>query len=131
MTQSIQQATNINEITGEIVDCCFRIHKSLGPGLLERVYEDCLCYELQQRNILFERQKSLSITYERLTIDDAFRLDLLVNGDVIVELKSIENLLPIHEAQILTYMKLTNMRLGLLINFNVPLIKNGIRRFKL
>ncbi len=121
----------MNEITGEIVDCCYKIHKSLGPGLLEKVYEECLCYELNKREISCERQKILSIRYEELTIENAFRLDLVVNGNIIVELKSIDCLLPIHEAQILTYMKLTNISLGLLVNFNIPLIKNGIRRFKL
>lgn len=131
MSQSVQQLATTNEITGEIVDCSFKIHKTLGPGLLERVYEDCLCYELSRRGIPCERQRPLSIQYEELTIQDAFRLDLVVNNEVIVELKSIETLLLLHEAQILTYMKLTRIPLGLLINFNVPLIKNGIRRFRL
>ncbi len=120
-----------NEVTGEIVDSCINIHKSLGPGLLEKVYEECLCYELNKRDLVCERQKILSIQYDDLTVQNAFKLDLLVEGTVIVELKSIDCLQPIHDAQILTYMKLTRMPLGLLINFNVPLLKNGLKRFKL
>jgi len=121
----------INDITGEIVDASLKIHKALGPGLLERVYEDCLFYELEQRKLKVTKQQRIPIHYEELIIGEAFRLDLFVEDAVIVELKSAEALLPIHEAQILTYMKLANITTGLLINFNVPLIKNGIKRFKL
>lgn len=121
----------INDITGEIVDASLKVHKTLGPGLLEKVYEDCLSHELTKRNIPFTRQESVPVQYDDLLIHGAFRLDLFVAERVIIELKSADTLLPIHEAQILTYMKLTNVEIGLLINFNVPLIKNGIKRFKL
>jgi len=120
-----------NKISGEIVDSCLKIHRALGPGLLEKVYEECLFYELNQRGISYQKQKTLPVCYEKLIVENAFRLDLLVKDRIIVELKRIELVLPIHEAQILTYMKLTKIPLGLLINFNVPLIKDGIKRFVL
>lgn len=128
---SVTEVVNINDITGTIVDASLKIHRNLGPGLLERVYEECLCYELRKREIRFERQKLIPVLYDDIVIEGAFRLDLLVDGRVIVELKSVETILPIHEAQILTYMKLAQQPLGLLINFNVPLVKDGIKRFKL
>ena len=124
-------AKNINDVTGEIVDASLKVHKSLGPGLLEKVYEDCLFYELEARKLKVSRQDRLPVHYEELVIQDAFRIDLLVEDSVIVELKSVDKLLHIHEAQILTYMKLARVDLGLLINFNMPLIKDGIKRFKI
>ena len=128
---SFTEVQNINDITGEIVDASIKIHRALGPGLLERVYEECLCFELQKRNLKVERQKQLSVLYEELFIESAFRLDMLVEDTVIIELKSAELMIPVYEAQILTYMKLAHKPLGLLINFNVPLVKDGIKRFKL
>jgi len=119
---------SLNDITGEIVDASITIHKELGPGLLERIYEDALCYELEQRNLKFERQKELSVPYKTITLPSKFRLDLIVENEVIVELKQCEKLLPIHEAQILTYLKITNRRVGLLLNFNQTLMKQGIKR---
>ncbi len=111
-----------------VVDCAFRVHSNLGPGLLESVYEVCLAYELNKAGIPFEKQVSLPVFYDNLRLEAGLRLDFLVSGTVIVELKAVESLLPIHQAQLLTYLKLTGHRLGLLINFNVPLIKDGIRR---
>lgn len=128
---SFTEVQNINDITGEIVDASIKVHRSLGPGLLERVYEECLCFELDKRGMRIERQKQVSVLYEELLIESAFRLDVLVEDTVIVELKSAELMLPVYEAQILTYMKLARKPLGLLINFNVPLVKDGIKRFKL
>jgi len=124
--ESIPQSTE--QIATEIVDAAFRVHTNLGPGLLESVYEVCLCYELSQRKLSFERQLSLPVVYGGVSIDAGLRIDLLVADCVIVELKAVEKLLPVHEAQVLTYLKLTEKRVGLLINFNVVRIKDGIRR---
>jgi GxxExxY protein len=112
----------------QIVDIAFSIHKQLGPGLLESVYEKCFCYELAIRNIPFQRQKEVSIIYNNLKIDDGLRLDLLIEELIIVELKAQENFHPVWEAQMLSYLKLSQKRLGFLINFHIPLIKDGIKR---
>jgi GxxExxY protein len=111
-----------------VIDAALAVHKSLGPGLLESVYEACLIHELSLRQIPVQSQLLLPVTYREMRLEAGLKLDLLVANCVIVELKSVETLLPIHEAQLLTYLKLTNHRLGLLINFNVPLLKNGIKR---
>lgn len=124
-------APEVDEVARQIVDSAFQVHKKLGPGLLESVYERCLCHELTKRNLVYESQKNLPIAYDDLKIESGLRLDLLVTDSIIVELKEIESLLPIHEAQLLTYLKLSSKRLGFLINFNVPLIKDGIRRIAL
>lgn len=112
----------------QVVDIAINIHKQLGPGLLESVYEKCFCYELSQRQIGFLRQKETPILYNDLKIDDGLRLDLLVEDLVIIELKAQENYHPVWEAQLLSYLKLTSKRLGFLINFHVPLMKDGIKR---
>lgn len=114
-----------------VVDCAFRVHSNLGPGLLESVYEVCLAHEMHKAELPFEKQVSLPVVYDHIRLDAGLRLDFLVGRAVIVELKAVESLLPIHQAQLLTYLKLTGHRLGLLINFNVPLIKDGIRRIVL
>ncbi len=111
-----------------LIDAAFAVHKTLGPGLVEPVYEACLCYELSQRNIKFRKQLDLPVVYKNVRLDAKLRIDLLVEECLIVELKSVERIHPLFEAQLLTYMKLTNQRLGLLINFNVPLFKDGIKR---
>ena len=115
-------------LASEIVDIAIKIHKALGPGLLESVYEKCFVYELSERGIRCQRQKDVPIVYESLKVDDGLRLDLLVDDLVIIELKAQENYHPVWEAQLLSYLKLTNKRLGMLINFHVPLVKNGIKR---
>ena len=112
----------------EIVDIAFKVHKELGPGLLESVYAKCFYYELIERNIKYEKQKEVPIVYNGLIIDEGLRLDLLVDDLVIVEFKAQENYHPVWEAQLLSYLKLTGKRLGMLINFHVPLIKDGIKR---
>ena len=117
-----------NIIAKIIVDCCFKIHTTLGPGLLESVYEELLCYELQQRKLSFTRQKGISVVYEKVKMDLGFRADIIVENTVIVEIKSVENIAQVHPKQLLTYLRLTNLKLGLLINFNEALIKNGITR---
>jgi GxxExxY protein len=115
----------------EVVGIAYRIHKQLGPGLLESIYEKCFCYELQNRGIPYLRQKAVPIVYEKLLIEEGLRLDILVAGEIIIELKAQEVFHPIWEAQLLSYLKLSNKRLGFLINFHVPLIKNGIKRIVL
>lgn len=121
----------LNSISGAIVDCSIRVHKELGPGLLENVYEVCLMKELVALGLGVKRQVILPVIYKGEKIDIDFKIDLLVEDDVIVELKSVETILPVHEAQLLTYLKLSEKKLGLLINFNVKLLKDGIRRFVL
>ena len=118
-------------IAREIVDSAVAVHRTLGPGLLESVYEQCLAYELQSRSYRIDRQVALPVLYRDVRLEAGFRIDVLVNDLVVIELKTVERLLPIHEAQLLTYLKLSGKRLGLLVNFNVPLIKEGIRRMAL
>jgi GxxExxY protein len=115
-------------IAAAVVDAAFKVHSTLGPGLLESVYEACLCHELGQRGIPFQVQAALPVVYDGTRLDAGLRLDLLVASQVIVELKAVEKMVPLFDAQLLTYLKLTGLRLGLLINFNVPLIRDGIRR---
>ena len=122
------ETQSFGEITEQVIGACIEIHKQLGPGLLESAYEECLCYELSLLGIQFERQRPLAVKYKSISLDCGYRLDLVVEDKVILELKIVEHLLPIHEAQLLTYLKLSGLTLGLLINFNVPLLKNGIKR---
>lgn len=117
------------EITHEIIGGAIEVHRFLGPGLLEFAYEECLARELQLRNVKVERQKPIPIVYKDVKLDCGYRLDLQVESRIVVELKAIEALAPIHEAIILTYMRLSGCRLGLLINFNVPVLKDGIKRY--
>ncbi len=112
-----------------IVDAAFTVHQRLGPGLLERIYEVCFCHELSKRNIETQRQVPVPIYYDDISFEEGLRLDVLVDRQVICELKAVDKDHPAWEAQILSHLKLTGLRLGFLINFNVPLIKNGIRRF--
>ncbi len=115
-------------IASSIVQAAYRVHSQLGPGLLENVYEVCFCHELHKMGLQFQRQVIVPVVYDNITFDEGFRLDVLVEELVVCELKAIQQLAPIHEAQLMSYMKLTGKRLGFLINFNVPLIKRGIRR---
>ena len=115
-------------IASNIVDAAIKVHRALGPGLLESVYERCLDHELRMRGLRVEHQKLFPIIYEGLQLESALRIDLIVEDCVILELKSVETLLPVHEAQLLTYLKLSGKRLGFLLNFNVPLMRDGIRR---
>ena len=120
---------NINDITYKIIGCAYEVHKILSPGLLESTYETCLCYELEKQGLKFEKQKELMINYKGATLNNGYRKDILVEDSIVLELKSVENLLPIHTAQILTYLKLSEHNLGLLINFNVTNLQNGIHRY--
>jgi GxxExxY protein len=116
----------VNSLTGRIIGAAIEVHKALGPGLLESTYEECLCHELGQRKMRFERQRDLPISYKGLKLDCGYRLDILVEGIVILELKACEKIEPIHRAQLLTYLRLSGLKIGLLINFNVEVLKNGI-----
>jgi GxxExxY protein len=116
------------EITEAIIGAAIEVHRHLGPGLLESVYEAILAYELTERGLLVDRQKAVAIDYKGLRFNEGFKLDLLVAQEVIVELKCVDGLLPIHEAQLLSYLKLTACKVGLLINFKVPVLRQGIKR---
>ena len=130
-TQRIPIPDAVNETSGVIVDAAFQVHKTLGPGLLESVYEECLRYELSNRELEVKQQVQVPLMYKELQFDCGFRIDLLVNDEVVVEVKAVEAVLPIHSAQLLTYLKITEHHVGLLINFNKTKIKNGIHRFVL
>ncbi|GAB4023634.1 GxxExxY protein [Spirosoma koreense] len=117
-----------NELSRIIVDCALKVHRTLGPGLLESAYEECLAYELLNADLFVERQKQLPVIYESIKLDAGYRVDLIIEQKVIIELKAVESITDVHLAQLLTYLRLSGCRLGLLINFNVSLLKNGIRR---
>jgi len=120
---------NINDITKAIIGAAICVHRELGPGLLESAYEVCLAYELTRRKLKIERQKALPVVYRGVELDCGYRIDLLVEKHVVVELKAVESLEPIHDAQLLSYLKLSGCGVGLLTNFNVKVLKDGIRRF--
>ena len=117
------------ELSEQVLGCAIEVHRQLGPGLLESTYEQCLAHELSQLNIPFKLQVELPVEYKQIKLDCGYRIDLLVDNRIVVELKSVDQLLPIHEAQILTYLKLSGVSVGLLINFNVTVLKKGVRRF--
>lgn len=119
----------INVLTNKVLGLAFEVHTQLGAGLLESTYESCLFYELKENNINVEKQKKLPIIYKGIQLDTDYRIDLLIDNQLIIELKSVEALQPVHSAQLLTYMKLSNLKYGLLLNFNVPHLKQGIKRF--
>ena len=120
--------TAINDVTGSVVDGAMKVHTQLGPGLLESAYQACLAYELTKRGLDVQTQVAVPVIYDEVRIDCGYRVDLLVEGSVLVEIKAVSNLLPIHEAQLLSYLKLGGFRAGLLINFHVPRLKEGIKR---
>lgn len=119
----------LNQITEKIIGCAIEVHKRLGPGLLESAYEECLSYELQNAGLRINRQVAVPVVYKEIKLECGYRIDILVENTVIIELKSIDAFAPVHEAQILTYMKFANKSIGLLINFNVSLLKEGIKRY--
>ena len=119
---------DINDLTGEVIGAAIEVHKNLGPGLLESIYEECLCKELELRAIPYKRQQELPVEYKGFKLNSMYRLDVVVAKKLIVELKACDSLQPIHEAQLLTYLKLMGIKVGLLINFNVPVLKDGIKR---
>jgi GxxExxY protein len=118
-----------NQITSEIIRCAINVHKILGPGLLESAYEECLAFELSKSGLQIERQIPVPVIFKDIKLQCGYRIDILVENTVVIELKSVDALAPIHEAQILTYLKFSNKKIGLLINFNVTLLKNGIKRY--
>lgn len=122
-------AKDIEIIARKIVDSAFTVHKNLGPGLLEKVYEACLCHELQKRDLTYKRQIDIPIKYDGIIFQEGLRLDVLVEDKIICELKAVDQVNPVWEAQIISHLKLTGLTLGFLINFNVPLMKKGIKRF--
>ena len=119
----------LNKLTERIIGAAIEVHRHLGPGLLESAYETCLAYELEQLGLAVERQKALPLVYKEIRLDQGYRIDLLVEQKVIVELKVVEQITPVHEAHVLSYLKFSGCQVGLLLNFNVKLLKNGIRRF--
>lgn len=119
---------DLNDITERVIGACIEIHRQLGPGLLESAYEECLAYELTQLGVKYQRQLALPVLYKGVRLDCGYRIDLLVEEAVIVELKTVERLLPVHSAQLLTYLKMTHLTVGLLIHFYVPTLRDGIKR---
>jgi GxxExxY protein len=119
----------LNYLSHLVIGCAIEVHKELGPGLLESAYEECLAYELEKASLRFERQKAVRLKYKMLELDCGYRLDFLIEDQLVVEIKSVSELIPIFDAQILTYLKLSNLPLGLLMNFNAPILKNGLKRF--
>jgi len=122
---------NIENIASVIVDSILEVHKNIGPGYLEKIYEDCLFLELQSRKLLVERQKPLKMRYKEFDIPTVYYLDIVVENAIIIELKAVEKLLPVHQAQIMSYMKMADIELGFLMNFNTDLMKNGLKRIAL
>ena len=119
----------LNDLTREIIGAAIEVHKQLGPGMLESAYEECLSYELDVRGLSVARQKPVPVVYKEVKLECGYRIDILVNDTVVLELKSVDVLAPIHEAQVLTYMRFAKRKIGLLINFNVTVLKNGIKRY--
>jgi GxxExxY protein len=117
-----------SDLTDIVIGCAIEVHRALGPGLLESAYEECLCYELAARALAFERQKNLPLHYKDVQLEVGYRLDLFIENRLVVELKCVERILPIHEAQLMTYLRLTKVKTGLIINFLTPVLKDGIRR---
>lgn len=120
---------SINELSRIIIGCAIEVHKKLGPGLLESAYQECLYYELKNRNLQVLKEKSIPIVYKEIKLDHGYRIDLLVEDKIVIEIKTVEKLTEIHTAQILTYLRLGNYPLGLLLNFNELILKNGMKRF--
>lgn len=128
MNRGDAEAQRINKITEEIIGSAIEVHRVLGPGLLESAYEECLCYEFSRCGLSFKRQIELPVLYKEVRLNCGYRIDLLVENLVVLELKAVEKVMPIHEAQLLTYLKLMKSPIGLLINFNVPAVRHGIKR---
>ena len=120
-----------DELSNKVIGCAIEVHRELGPGLLESAYEQCLAYELNRAEVPFKLQVAIPVEYKQIKLDCGYRIDLLADDQLIVELKSVDQMLKIHEAQLLTYMKLAGVRVGLLINFNVDVLRKGVRRFVL
>jgi len=122
------EARRFDGLTDQLIGACIEVHRCLGPGLLESAYEECLCHELSLRKLSFERQVPLPVQYKAVKLDCGYRLDIVVARQLVLELKTVETLLPIHQAQLLTYLKLSGLRYGLLLNFHVPVLTHGLKR---
>ena len=116
-------------LTEQVIGCAIEVHRALGPGLLEAVYEECLCHELHENRLGFQRQIPVPVTYKAVNLETGFRADLVIEKELLIEIKAVERLLPVHQAQVLTYLKLSGIPKGLLLNFNTRVLKDGIRRF--
>ncbi len=125
------QSKVLNNLSNQIIGCAIEIHRELGPGLLESAYQECLFYELENKGLKVQREKPMPVVYKGVKLDHGYRIDLLVENKVVIELKTVESLTDVHQAQILTYMKLGNYPLGLLLNFHVKMLKQGIKRFRI
>jgi GxxExxY protein len=128
MNRRDAETQRVKEITERIIGCAIEVHRHLGPGLLESAYEECTCHEITQAGLKVQRQVLLPVTYKQIVLDCGYRMDAVVEGAVIVEFKTVERLLPVHDAQLLSYLKLSGLRVGLLINFHVPVLKDGLKR---
>lgn len=128
MSLDVASVRSTDQITEKIIGSAIAVHKALGPGLLESAYEECLCFELAEAGLEFKRQVALPVVYKGVKLDCGYRMDVVVKGSVIIEIKAVERIGPVHEAQLLSYLKLTGMKVGLLLNFHVPVLKSGIKR---
>jgi len=124
----MQEVDRLDQISRRVIGAAIEVHRHLGPGLLESAYQSCLVFELKQLGFQVEEQKPLPVVYKEVTLDCGYRLDLVVENEIIVKIKAVEKLLPIHEAQLLSYLRLSNKRIGLLMNFHVPVLKSGLKR---
>jgi len=124
------ETQRLNQLTEKVIGLCIEVHRALGPGLLESAYEECLCYELAQAGLAFERQVKLPVIYKDVNLECGYRMDIVVRGILVLEIKAVERLIPVHEAQLLSYLKLANKPIGLLLNFHVPVLKFGIKRIR-
>ena len=124
------ETQRLNQVTEKIIGCALNVHRVLGPGLLESAYEECLCFELSQSKLIFQRQVALPIVYKTVNLDCGYRMDLVIEDLVIVEIKAVERIIPVHEAQLLSYLNLANKPIGLILNFHVSVLKNGIKRIR-
>jgi len=127
----VEPASENDALTEKVIGLAIEVHRHLGPGLLEGAYEECLCHELKRARIVFKRQVTVPVVYKSISLDYRYRLDLVVENQLLVEMKSVERLMPVHEAQVITYLRITGLRVGLLLNFNSDVLKNGIRRLVL
>lgn len=128
MSVDIASVRSPDQITEKIIGSAIAVHKALGPGLLESAYEECLCFELAEAGLEFKRQVALPVVYKGVKLDCGYRMDVVVEESVIIEIKAVERIVPVHEAQLLSYLKLTGIKVGLLLNFHVPVLKSGIKR---
>jgi len=125
---SVRRLTPRDPLTDRVIGLAIEVHRTLGPGLLESAYEGCLCYELGQAGLVFQKQVPLPVVYKEVRLDCGYRIDIMVEKSLVIELKTVEKLLPVHDAQLLTYLRLSGCSVGLLMNFNVPVLKDGLRR---